>query len=157
MFFLFFVFLFCFFCFVFLNKTIKRYKLGTILTLDISTCIKGQINVLILSECRPGFFGLYCLQTCAENFYGILCESKCNCTETQICHRECGCLPVSSLTNDSLTTENETSSYFTESCPTSTTVVPTGQCIIIAKQFYFVLQMTYLIYLLFLSLTYFTY
>lgn len=137
MFFLFSVFLFCFFCFVFLNKTIKRYKLGTILTLDISTCIKGQINVLILSECRPGFFGLYCLQTCAENFYGILCESKCDCIETQICHHECGCLPVSSLTNDSSTTKNETSSYFTESCPTSTTVVPTGQCINYCKTILF--------------------
>lgn len=91
----------------------------------------------MLSECRPGFFGLNCLETCAENFYGILCESKCDCNETQICHHECGCLPVSSLTNDSLTTENETSSYFTESCPTSTTVVLTGQCINYCKTILF--------------------
>lgn len=110
---------------------------------------------MILSECRPGFFGTNCLQTCAENFYGILCESKCDCNETQICHHECGCLPVSSLTNDSLTTENKTSSYFAESCPTSTT----GQCINYWKKKLFctsidlfnisVIFITYLYHLLF--------
>lgn len=117
------------------EKKLFRYFLA--FNLDISTCIKGHINVLILSECRPGFFGLNCLETCAENFYGILCESKCDCNETQICHHKCGCLPVSSLTNDSLTTENMTSSYFAESCPTSTTVVLTGQCINYCKTILF--------------------
>lgn len=92
---------------------------------------------MILSECRPGFFGTNCLQTCEENFYGILCERNCDCNKTQICHHECGCLPVSSLTNGSLTTENETSSYFAESCPTSTTVVLTGQCINYCKTILF--------------------
>lgn len=80
----------------------------------MSTCIKVHINVLILSECRPGFFGINCLQTCTENFYGNLCESKCNCTETQICHDVCGCIRNSSLTNCSLSTENETSPYVSE-------------------------------------------
>lgn len=116
-----------------MKKILFRY----FFTLDISTGIKGHINVLILSECRPGYFGMNCLQTCKENFYGILCESKCNCIETQICHHVCGCQPVSSLINDSLTTENETSSYFAESCPTSTTVVLTGQCINYCKTILF--------------------
>lgn len=136
-----------------MKKILFRY----FLTLDISTCIKGHINVLILSECRPGFFGLNCLQTCAENFYGILCESKCDCIETQICHMnvDANLFQVWRMT---VQQQRMRRHHILQShAQLQPLWYPQVNVLIIAKQFYFVLQMTYLIYLLFLSLTDFTY
>lgn len=81
---------------------------------------KSHITFLILSECKPGFLGQDCLQTCGENYYGNLCKNKCDCNETQICHHVCGCLRISSMTNDSSIAKNVTSSYFSEACSIST-------------------------------------
>lgn len=81
---------------------------------------KSHITFLILSECKPGFLGQDCLQTCGENYYGNLCKNKCDCNETQICHHVCGCLRISSKTNDSSIAKNVTSSYFSEACSIST-------------------------------------
>lgn len=86
----------------------------------------------MLLECSTGFFGVNCLHTCGKNFYGILCRNTCNCTETQFCHRECGCLDrleysKISITNEKSLSENLTSSYIAESCPTSTDAVVTSK------------------------------
>lgn len=89
--------------------------------------IKSHITSLILSECKPGFLGIDCLQTCGENYYGNLCKIKCDCNTTQICHHVCGCLRISSMTNDSSTAENVTSSYFAEACSISMNAVLTSQ------------------------------
>lgn len=79
-----------------------------------------------MTECSPGFFGLNCSTPCSENFYGKKCLSQCNCDkETHHCHHVCGCLPklviVSNATviNDSTSSVNGTSSYSTETCPTT--------------------------------------
>lgn len=86
----------------------------------------------MLPECSAGFFGVNCLQTCGKNSYGILCLNSCNCNERQFCHRKCGCLNILeysnlSMTNDSSLSENLTSSYIVESCPTSTDAVVTSK------------------------------
>lgn len=114
------------------ERNVRESNLGFffyIRNVNLLTCIKGHINVLILSECRPGFFGMNCLQTCAENYFGNLCENKCDCNETQICHDVCGCIRNSSMTDDSSTSENVTSSYFAEACSTSSHMTLTSQSI----------------------------
>lgn len=75
-----------------------------------------------------------CLGTCGENNYGRLCENKCECNDTEICHREYGCLQKlyfsdSNVTNDSSLWAKVTLSYFAESCPTSTNALLTSKTI----------------------------
>lgn len=101
-------------------------------------CIKSHITFLILLECKPGFLGIDCLQTCGENFYGKLCDNKCDCNETQICHHACGCLRICSMTNDSSTAENVTSSYIAEACSISMNAVLTSQGINYCSIFSFI-------------------
>lgn len=98
------------------------------LTLDKKTFI----TFLMLPECSAGFFGANCLQTCEKNSYGIQCRNTCNCDETEFCHRECGCLKRLEygnlrMTSDSSLSENLTSSYIAESCPTLTSAVVTSK------------------------------
>lgn len=108
------------------------------LTLDKKTFI----TFLMLPECSAGFFGTNCLQTCEKNSYGIQCRNTCNCDETEFCHRECGCLKRLEygnlrMTSDSSLSENLTSSYIAESCPTLTSAVVTSKsftyCLIFSR------------------------
>lgn len=54
-------------------------------------------------------------------------QKKFDCNETQICHHACGCLRISSMTNDSSTADNVTSSYIAETCSISMNAVLTSQ------------------------------
>lgn len=67
-----------------------------------------------------------CLGTCKENYYGQLCENKCECNDTEICHRECGCLQKLYFSNSNMTND---SFLWAESCPTSTNAVLTSKTI----------------------------
>lgn len=48
----------------------------------------------IFPECPNGRYGENCSEICPVNMYGELCSKRCNCTPTEECNREYGCLSI---------------------------------------------------------------
>ncbi|XP_056004433.1 scavenger receptor class F member 1-like [Ostrea edulis] len=46
----------------------------------------------ICVECKPGYAGRNCSLPCLPNYYGSRCRHTCDCSSSEYCDREQGCL-----------------------------------------------------------------